>query len=154
MVDDFQHGGSCSEGVQAKQSSISPREAQSHGGDLTKKLEGTILAGMLAFCAAGPALAHSTIASHGHTDSGWSGQITVWGGSQLDVGWSGAVSFGVPQPYAPVYLPVRVKPVVGHHHDYGCRHGRGRRPSHACCAVYTDHHRHGRWKKHGRGHRH
>lgn len=136
------------------QSSISPKEAQSHGGDVMKKLEGTFLAGLLALCVAGPALAHSTVLTHGHADSAWSGQITVWGGSAPTFGWSGTVSVGAAYPYAPAYLPVRVYAADGHRHGPGCRHGHGHGYGHsdACCAGFADRHGHGNGHRHRKGH--
>ena len=105
------------------------------------------IVGLLLLLMCGSALAHGPGGRVAYPDSGWSGAVTVWGGSGGYSGWSGTVNYnwGAPYGYAPAYGPW----VAPHRHGAHCVHPRG----HGYAKAYRKGFRHGRGHSHGHSHR-
>jgi hypothetical protein len=103
--------------------------------------------GVLFLLMCGPALAHGPAGHAAYRDSGWSGAVTVWGGSGGHSGWSGALNYnwGAPYGYAPGYVPW----AGAHRHGPYCGHAPGR----GYAKAYRKGYRHGHGHSHGPVHR-
>jgi hypothetical protein len=109
-----------------------------------------LLAGILAIVFAGPALAHGTgqtvgVYYNGYYGNGLSGNVSVWGNSYGQSGWSGSLNYGSSIAYAPVYV---VPPP--HAHGPACYH----QPRRGYGKAYRKGYKHGRRdaRHHGKGH--
>jgi len=100
-----------------------------------------LVAGLLALVLSGPVLAHDRGHDSVYPGGNWSGNVTLWGGSQGQSGWSANLGFGAVHGYPAGYVPLVPSPLA-HRHLASCHHAR---PGHYA-------HYQGKGYKHGRGH--
>jgi hypothetical protein len=100
-----------------------------------------LAAGLIALALNGPVLAHDRGHDSVYPVSNWSGNVTLWGGSQDHSGWSATLGFGSVRVYPASYVPVVALPLV-HRHLASCHHAP---PGHYA-------HYQGKGYKHGHGH--
>jgi hypothetical protein len=100
-----------------------------------------LAAGLLALFLSGPILAHDLGHDTVYPVGNWSGNVTLWGGSQGHSGWSANLGFGTIRAYPAAYAPAVPLPLA-HRHLASCHHAP---PGHYA-------HHHGKGHKHGRGH--
>jgi hypothetical protein len=99
--------------------------------------------GLLALVFSGAVLAHDSGGYNDYQNSGWSGNVMIWGNPAGQTAYSGNLSYSVGYGYTPGYVPW-----LEHRHVPQCHHGQG---YHGDSRGYENGYRKGR--KHGRKHK-